>query len=297
MTVNSSAFPAKGTAWYGWALALATTLFFSIGPVTTKFIIDSGVEPVTMMVLRYVASTLLLVSTVGIKSPVLAGLIFSGSFFLFASALVRISASVSSMIVAIYPLFVLVILALRGEKFTYRNLIRMGLGLLGIYFLIGLSGRVDLIGAMMVLGTALTYAIYLFVIQSLKDYDGQTVMLYIFATISLVSVGLWFSQSNGWRMPSAAGWLGIGVLVIFTTYLAQLCLFAAVRLIGSGQMAMLYPVEVLLTITWAALFLGEHLTITQGIGGVLIFGSLLLALKRLGRARYYSWRPRLRLRL
>ena len=39
---------------------------------------------------------------------------------------------------------VLGLLVLRGERFTYRQYVRLGLALAGVYLLIGPSGRVDL---------------------------------------------------------------------------------------------------------------------------------------------------------
>ena len=311
MSSRTIALLPKHTAWYGWAMAFSTTLFFSIGPVAAKFVVIEGVDPPTLIALRYVTSTLLLVSTIGLIAPgrlridrkgllicITAGLIFGGAFFLFVSSLTRINASIASMIVAIYPLIVLTILALRGEKFTYRNIIRLILGLSGIYFLIGLGGQVDLIGVLMALGTSIAFAIYLVIIQTLKDYDGQTVMLYVFTTIALFATTLWLAQGDAGRQwPTMRAWLGIGVLVIFTTYLAQQSLFAAIRHIGSGQMALLSPLEVLLTVTWSILILQEHLAPLQWIGGALILSSMLLAMKRLRRAHKISWRSRLRLRL
>lgn len=311
MSSRTIALSTKNTAWYGWAMAFSTTLFFSVGPVAAKFVVVEGVDPATLVVLRYVAATLLLVGTIGLTAPrrlridrkglficIAAGLIFGGAFFLFVSSLARINASIASMIVAIYPLIVLTILAFRGEKFTHRNIIRLLLGLIGIYFLIGLGGQVDLVGVLMALATSVAFAVYLVIIQTLKDYDGQTVMLYVFMTIALFSVGLWLTQEDGGQQwPTLEAWLGIGVLVIFTSYIAQLSLFAAIRHIGSGQMALLSPLEVLLTVIWSVLFLQEHLTLLQAIGGGFILSSMLLAMKRLRRARKISWRSRLRLRL
>ena len=76
------------------------------------------------------------------------------------------------------------------------------------------------------------------------------------------------------------------------TYLAQMALFAAVRSIGSGQMALLGPLETLLTVIWSSLFLQERLSALQWAGGGLILFGAILAAQRMHRIR---WRPRLRL--
>jgi drug/metabolite transporter (DMT)-like permease len=69
-------------------------------------------------------------------------------------------------------------------------------------------------------------------------------------------------------------------------------MFAAIRSLGSGQLALLAPTETLLTVIWSMIFLQERLTAWQWLGGLLILTSALLAIARLNRAR---WRPRWRL--
>jgi drug/metabolite transporter (DMT)-like permease len=310
MTASISALSPKNTIWYGWFLAFFNVLLFSIGPPLTKFIIIAGVDPLTLIAIRYVITTLLLGLTLRLTRPdslridrrgllicMSGGLIFAVSFLMFASSLVRISASIASMIVALTPLLVLVILALRGEKFTQRNLLRITLGLGGVYLLIGVGGQVDFTGVLLAFGTAITYAFYLLVIQALKDYDGHTILFYVFGTIALFGLVVWSVQGPAWQTPSGSTWLAIAALVIFTTYLAQLCLFIAIRYIGSGQMALLNPAEIFLTIVWSVLFLQERLSLVQWLGGGLILFSMVLAIKRLHRAQRFTWRPRLRLRL
>lgn len=48
------------------------------------------------------------------------------------------------MLLSTTPLAVLVILALLGERFTKRNLLRLGLGLGGVYLVVGPGGNVDM---------------------------------------------------------------------------------------------------------------------------------------------------------
>ena len=55
--------------------------------------------------------------------------------------LTRIESSMAAMIISVSPLLVLSMLALRGERFTYRHIIRVALALVGVYLLIGPGGR------------------------------------------------------------------------------------------------------------------------------------------------------------
>lgn len=56
---------------------------------------------------------------------------------------------------------------------------------------------------------------------------------------------------------------------------------------SGGQMALLTPIETLLTVVWSILFLNERLSALQWIGGILILISAVLAIQciNLGRRR------------
>ena len=136
------------------------------------------------------------------------------------------------------------------------------------------------------------FAVHLVVIQwFLQDYDAWTVTLYTVTAMTVVIIGFWLVGGAEWRDPGWLGWLAVGVLAIISTYLARLALFAGVRNLGSGQMALLIPLETLLTVIWSILFLQERLTFWQWAGGGFILCSALLAIRRL---RWARWRPRWR---
>ena len=55
----------RPVAWKGWAIGLFATLNFSIAPPIIKTIINLGVNPNTLLMLRYTAATLLLFGAIG----------------------------------------------------------------------------------------------------------------------------------------------------------------------------------------------------------------------------------------
>lgn len=293
--------------WYGWSMALISTLAFSVAPPIAKAAIRAGIDPTSLLMIRLVISSLLLGGSIALVQPrrlaidrwglmicTAAGLTNGVGMLTFFWALARIEASVVSMIFSLSPLAVLALLALRGERFTRRHFIRLGLGISGIYLLLGSgsSGAIDWLGVSLVFVTNLCAAFHLCLIQwFLQDYDARTVTLYVVANMTLVSIGFWVLQDVAWVDPGWSGWLAVGVLAVISTYLARLTLFAGVRSLGSGQIALLAPVETLLSVFWSVLFLHEWLTIWQWLGGLLILTSALLAARRLNRAK---WRPRWR---
>lgn len=301
--------PVSGEAWFGWTMALGSTLAFSIAPTVARGAITGGLNPTTLLAARLFISTLLLGGSIvllasgrllidgrGLSICAAAGLANGIGMLTFFWALSRIDASIASMIFSISPLATLGLLALRGEKFTRRHLLRLVLGLGGVYLLIGLSGAsgsgVDWLGVIWIFVTVIAFAIHLVLIQwFLQGYEARTVTFYVVATMLLVTLGWWLIQGGEWHDPGLSGWLAIGTLAVVSTYLARLALFVGVRHLGSGQVALLLPLETLLSVTWSVLFLYERLTLWQWLGGVLILASALLAVKRLNRAR---WPPRWR---
>jgi drug/metabolite transporter (DMT)-like permease len=291
-------------------MAIISTFAFSIATPIARAAINGGINPTTLLMSRLLISALLLGGSIALISRrhlaidrrgllicLTAGFSNGIGMLSYFWALSRIDGSIASMIFSISPLAVLGLLALRGERFTRRHFIRVGLGIGGVYLLIGpggeAAGNVDSLGVILVFITIICFAIHLSLIQwFLQSYDARPVTFYVVVTMALISLGFWFAQGESWRDPGWSGWLAIGVLAVVSTYLARLTLFSGIQQLGSGQIALLAPLETLLTVLWSVLFLHEWLATWQWLGGALVLTSALLAIQRLNRAR---WPPRWRL--
>lgn len=290
----------RSVPWKGWLIALSSTVGFSVAPPIATALIGLGLNPTTMLFVRLWMTTALLTASISVAAPArlridrrglsLAGLTGAATgvaMLLFFWSLTRLDTSISSILFSLYPLVVLGWLALRGEKFTHRNTIRVALGITGVYLLIGAGGRVDWIGVVMVLLSVVVSSFQTVVIQwYLQDYDARTVTLYMVGGMAVV-VSLWWAASGAdLNVPGWPGWLGIVITAVVSTWLARLGMFASVRNIGGAQVALLAPVETLLTVVWSIIFLGDNLSLVQTVGGGLVIASALLASKRLGWARW-----------
>ncbi len=304
MIENMSAPPrptlvGQSTPWAGWAIAVFSTFCFSVGPLLAKMVYATGLAATTMLFIRFCLTIALLGATLGLTAPhrlrmqrrallltLIAGLGTGVSMLFFFWSLTRLEASIGSMVFSLHPLAVLGLLALRGEKFTYRHTVRMALGLLGVYLLIGPGGNVDLVGVGMMALSILTSSIQaVFVQWFLSDQDGIAVTLYMVIGINVIVGGQWLMEGAQTAIPGWIAWAGIVGLAVISTYLARVSWFAAIRRLGSGQVSMLAPLETLMTVVWSMLFLGERLSPLQLLGGGLIFLSTLLAAQRLLRVR------------
>lgn len=291
--------------WIGWVLALSATFGFSFAPTLTRGALLSGMAPSSLLFARmllacallglFIAVTLpdrLRIDRRGLLFAALAGVGNGAGFILFFLALTRLSASVASMIFSLYPLAVLSLLALRGEPFTRRNVVRLSLGLAGVYLLIGPSGRVDVAGALLVIGAIFFFAGQMVIAQwYLREYHTWTITFYVNLTILLISFGWWLLSNQQWHDPGAQGWAYIVTLAVVSTFIARFALYGGMQYLGSGQVSLTVPLETLLSVTWSMVFLHEKLFGWQWAGAVFILASMTLAIQRLRFARRSArWR-------
>lgn len=289
----------------GWMLALLATLLFSIATPVARWVLVAGGVPTSIVLARMVLSTLGSASVIlavkptliapgrrGMGLSFLAGAINGVGMLLYFMALTRLDASITAMLLAIGPLMVLSLLALRGEKLTRRHGVRVILALVGVYLLIGPGGDIDPIGVVLVLASTVMFSLHLAMIQwYLRPYEAMTVTLYANAGMLVMIFIWWIIQGRPWVIPGLGGWAAIIVLAVLCTIVARLAMVAAVNRIGSGQMSLLSSMEILLAVIWSTIFLGERLSLTAWVGGGLILVSAVLAVQRL---RLASMRPRWR---
>ncbi len=293
-------------AWVGWAIALTATTFFSIATPITRGALNAGVGATEMLVTRMALATLFMGLTIGVMNPRLlftdkrcfwislgCGALNGAGMLLFTWGLLRLTSSMTAMLIALSPVYVLSLLALRGERVTYRHLVRLALALTGVYLLIGPGGEVDMIGVLWILLALVCFSLQLTLLQwFLTGYDARPVTFYVLIAMTAATLVMWGMEGGTWQPLGMRGWWSVIVLAFASTYVARLLIFAAVSRIGGGQMAMLSPLETLLAVTWSFLFLGERLSPIQWLGGAFILTSAILAIQRLGLARM---RPRWRL--
>jgi drug/metabolite transporter (DMT)-like permease len=296
---SRKAAPAERAVEIGWALALIATFCFSFAPPVARFAILDGFDSTALLLVRMIIATTLFAITLavtdrqkllmprqGLLAATGVGAVNAVGMVLFFFSLNFLEASLTSMILALSPAIVLSLLALRGERLTRRHLVRLGLALAGVYLLIGPTGAVDWFGASLTLLATFFFSLQMAMTQwTLIGYPARSVMFYVTGTMTIFVAGWWLATGAVWSAPGPNGWLAVIILAVVSTYLARLGYFNAVTRIGSGQLALLGPVETLLSVIWSILFLGERLAPLQAVGGALILVSALLAVRRLGRVR------------
>ncbi|MBI3958309.1 MAG: DMT family transporter [Chloroflexi bacterium] len=278
----------------GWSMALASTGAAALVTPLARSAVSGGLDPLAMLLARLVIAVVLLGLTLALTRPsllridrelagrvALVGGIAGVEICCFFLSLAWIDASMSAMLKSVQPLVVLLLLAVGGERLTRRHLLRLAFAFAGIHLLAGPSGALSSIGLILTGLSILLYAIQLVLLQwRLLGYDPRTVTLYLLVMMTLVVAAFWAVQGARWSDPGVAGWSTILVMAVVSTYFARLAQFVAMRHIGGGQIALLWPVQTLLIILLSVLFLHERLTLVQWTGGVLVLVSAGLAINR-----------------
>ncbi|RLT34051.1 MAG: DMT family transporter [Chloroflexi bacterium] len=278
----------------GWTMALASTGAAALVTPLARSAVSGGLDPLAMLLARLVIAVVLMALTLGLTRPsllhidralagrvALVGGIAGVEICCFFLSLAWIDSSMSAMLKSVQPLAVLLLLAFGGERLTHRHLLRLLFAFAGIYLLVGPSGQHSTVGLILTGLSILLYAIQLVLLQwRLLGYDPRTVTFYLLLMMTLVVALFWAAQGGRWSDPGVAGWSAILVMAVVSTYFARIAQFVAMRHIGGGQIALLWPVQTLLIILLSVFFLHERLTLIQWAGGLLVLVSAGLAVQR-----------------
>jgi drug/metabolite transporter (DMT)-like permease len=276
----------------GLLLAVVAAVLLSVTPTLIKVGLTTDIDPLLLLVLRLLVATvafwilfpllwpgLLRIDRQGLFACAAAAATNTVSLLCYYQALLCIDVSVAQMIFTPYPIIVLLWLATRGERISRLSLVRLGAALTGVTLLIAPGGHVDLVGVLLVVATAVVYSLHMALIQwYLPGYPSQTVALYVVSLMACFMGGIWFVVGRSWQPLPPVGWGVVVITGLVSTVLARLAMFAGIQRVGSGQIALLGPVETLLSVAWAVLFLGERLSPLQWAGGLLVLASAALAL-------------------
>jgi drug/metabolite transporter (DMT)-like permease len=135
--------------------------------------------------------------------------------------------------------------------------------------------KIDLLGAGLMFGAALLYALHLLINQRvLYEVPAPTVTFYTLLGMS-VTVSVAFLIFHPTLPESTTPWWPLLVLGLIT-FFARLTLFLGVKQLGGMQTSLLGLGELLVTLTMSQLFLHETLSENQWIGALLIGINLLL---------------------
>ena len=279
----------------GLLLAAAGSIAFSGKAIIVKLAYRQGVDPITLVMLRMLFALPFFIAMAWWASRHQApltrndclgvlGLGFSGyylSSFLDFLGLQYISASFERLILYLNPTLVLVLgWVLYKRKITYRQGMAMAVSYSGVLLVFGheisLVGDNIALGAILVFGSAISYALYLSYSGQLVQRLGslrlaglattvacffcilQFVLLKPVAALDVVPEVIWLSMLNA----------------IVCTVLPVLMIMMAIERIGPGLTSQIGMIGPLSTLTMGAFFLNETFNLWILMGTVLVLGGV-----------------------
>ena len=291
------------------AAALSSAIFLGLAPVFGKLAINMGYTPFTVVALRTgLAAGLLLayfsifhrhylyIFPIGLLGCILAGVINGlGSLFYYL-ALKRLDASLGQLLYSLYPFFVALWLILDHQPPSRLTFFRIFLATIAIILLTSEPKRsIDITGVLMMLVGSVLYAMHLPINQRvLYEVPAPTVALYTLLSMSAVVIPAYLIFDRSLPPPNIPIYPIIGLT--FVTLFSRIALFLGVKKIGGMQTALLGLAELLITIIFSGILLGEKLSILQWVGVIGLCTSLFLVLyeqpappSRGGKTGWLSW--------
>lgn len=192
----------------------------------------------------------------------------------------------SSLLSLATPIFITLIAAwLLKEGFTLLKFFGLVLGIGGAAILVLLkdsshAGNNILLGDLMVLINAVSYAFYLVLVRPLmKTYTGIQVLRWIFTfgAIVILPFGMGKFLTTDWQAFHLTQWLALAFVGIGATFLAYLFNVYGISVIGASSVGAYIYTQPVFAAVIAIIFAGEHFSLVKLIAAVLIFTGVYLA--------------------
>jgi drug/metabolite transporter (DMT)-like permease len=294
-TLNSPDVPSHRVQ--GIALASVGAIAFSGKAIIVKLAYRYGVDAVTLLMYRMLFAFPLFLALSWWASrgkpalargdwAVLLALGFCGYYlasFLDFMGLQYISASLERLILYLNPTFVLVMsVLLFKQSVSRRQWLALAVSYLGIVVVFGhdvsTSGTHVVLGSLLVLGSAVSYALYLLFSGHVVKRLGALRITGISTSVACVlCVGQFFLL----RPPSAMHvapeviWLSL-LNATVCTFLPVVLVMLAIERVGSGVAAQTGNIGPLSTILLSVLLLGEPFTVWIALGTALVLAGVYL---------------------
>jgi drug/metabolite transporter (DMT)-like permease len=201
----------------------------------------------------------------------------AGGFF---AALTRMDASLTALLLYVYPVLVsLGALALGRERTSARRWVALAAASVGVALVLagGGTGGLDGLGVALALGAAIAYSSYILVSDTITGDVEPMMLAALVCTGAAVPFSVASLASGGPDLGfEPIGWLWIGAIVAVSTVTAITLFFAGLARVGPSTASIASTVEPPVTVALAFLVFGEHLAAVQLAGGALVLAAVVI---------------------
>lgn len=283
----------------GLALVLLSTFAYGAMSILAKTAYAAGAKSAPLLAWRFVIATLLFALFATRRSRGLArrdhfllwglGLVFVVNALVYFKGLETLPASTAAVLVYTYPVMVTLLSGFLGfDRFTLRELIAALLAFSGCAFTAGaVEGGGP--GVWLILLSAFLYSVYMLLGSRFASHLPAEALASHTAQAAAVVCVPWAVLQGTVLLPrDPRAWVAVFAIAAVCTVVALRALLSGMARIGAVRAAVLSSFEVVVTLTLAALFLGEKLGPRQLTGAALILGAV--AFQNLGLLRRMAQR-------
>lgn len=199
-------------------------------------------------------------------------------------------AGVASTILFTYPVMTAAIMTLFfHERLTWATVSSILLSLVGVLLLYwgDASGTLNIIGVLLVLLSALTYALYIIVVdKSPLNFSSFKINFYVIFCCALGMLA--FSLVSGQPImlpPTPRAWLWVGWLAVVPAIMALVMMVYAAKYLGSTPTAILGALEPMTAVLIGVFVFSEPFSLRLLVGIVLILAAVVLVVLSRNRSR------------
>ena len=213
------------------------------------------------------------------------GLLFIVSSLTLYLSFHYMAAGVASTILFTYPVMTAVIMAVFfRERITWGTVLALVLSGAGVALLYwsDSAGTLSTIGVMLVLASALSYALYIILVnRGNLQMSSFKINFYVLLYCTLGMVVYSLIAGLPLTLPqNATSWFYVGWLALVPAIFALVLLVYAAKYVGSTATAILGALEPLTAVLIGILVFGEPFTLNLALGIILILGAVVIIVKR-----------------
>lgn len=271
----------------GYILGIIAAATYGMNPLFALPLYKAGMDPDSVLFFRYLFAIPVLGIMIKARGRnfrlqrkeilplMIMGILVACSSLALFQSYNYMGAGIASTLLFVYPIMVALIMAFAfKEKLTLQTMLCILLALAGIGLLYksGDGTTLSLTGVVLVLVSALSYAIYIVGVNRPMLRDIATLKLTFYVLLFgmvLFLVRVDFGKSlhmvDTWYL-----WGNLLALAVFPTAISFLCTTQAIQYIGATLTAILGALEPLTAVFFGVVVFGESLTMRVGCGILLI---------------------------
>ena len=282
----------KNRKLLGTLCGIGAAVCYGTNPLGARLYAE-GMSPSSVLFWRFGLAWLIIAAVMllrkeklGVSKKEFATLSALGLLFLASSLTLYVSfqlmdVGVASTLLFVYPVLTAAIMAIFfKEKLTLATVSAILLSFAGVMLLYWTpdGGRLSAAGVALVLISALTYAIYIIVMNRAHlEMSAFKINFYVLIYCALGNLLMSFCTGQGFRVPaSAVSWFYVGWLAVVPAILALVMMVYAAKYIGSTPTAIMGALEPLTAVLIGIFLFGEIFTPRLAFGIVLIFSSVII---------------------